>query len=176
MPLPSESTGPRRHSLAWAMVVIAVIAADLAAVRPVLPIGISPLMVNALRASLPLDFPNIGLGVMILLLEVGLFRLVSNRGAGRAFWLGFEIAGLAYVIVCMVFAGAAWGLARTLFEKYVLGGQISFRSGLGRFVLFACGFHLAIALTVALLAGILGCWAWRLWGPANQRRPVAGVA
>ena len=143
------------------MVVIAVIAADLAAVRPMLPIGISPLMEDALRASLPIDFPNIGLGVMILVLEVGLFRLVSNRGAGRAFWLGFEIAGWAYVIVCMVFAGAAWGLARSLFEKYVLGGQISFRSGLGRFFQFACCLHLAIALAVALFAGVIARLAWR---------------
>src|SRR6476620_6132305 len=104
----------------WAMIAIAVIAADLAAVRRMLPIGLSPLMLDSLRAGLPLDFPNVGLGVMIVLLQVGLFRLVSRRRAGRAFWLGFEVAGWAYVIVCMVFAGAAWGFARFLFEGYVL--------------------------------------------------------
>ena len=157
------------------MVVVAVIAADLAAVRPMLPIGVSPLMLDALSASLPIDFPNIGLGVMILVLEVGLFRLISNRGVDRAFWLGFEIAGWAYVIVCMVFAGAAWGLARSLFENYVLGGQIGFPSGLGRFVLWASGLHLAIALAVALFAGILGRWAWHRWGSPNQQHPVAVV-
>jgi hypothetical protein len=158
------------------MVVIAVIAGNLAAVRPMLPIGLSPLMVDALRASLPIDFPNLGLGVMILVLEVGLIRLVSSRGGGRAFWLGFEIAGWAYVIVCMVFAGAAWGLARSLFEKYVLGGQIGYPSGLGRLVQFACCLHLAIALAITLFAGILARWAWRRRGPTNQRHPVAGVA
>ena len=175
MSLPSESTRLRRQSLALAMFVIAVIAADLAAVRPVLPIGISPLMLDALRASLPIDFPNIGLGVMILVLEVGLFRLISNRGVDRAFWLGFEIAGWAYVIVCMVFAGAAWSVARWLFEKYVLGGRIGFL-GLGRFVQFACGLHLAIVLAIALFAGVIARAAWRRWSPPNQRYPVASVA
>jgi hypothetical protein len=176
MSLPSESSGFRRHSLAWAMVVIAVFAANFAAVRPMLPIGLSPLMLDALRASHPIDFPNIGLGVMILVLEVGLFRLISNQGVNRAFWLGFEIAGWAYVIVCMVFAGAAWGLARSLFEKYVLGGQMSFRSGLGQFVQFACGLHLAIALAVALFAGVIARTAWRRWSPPNQRHPAADMA
>ena len=80
------------------------------------------------------------------------------------------------MIVCMVFAGAAWGLARSLFEEYVLGGQIGFPSSLGRFVLFACGLHLAIALAVALFAGIIARTAWRRWGSLNQRHPVAGVA
>jgi hypothetical protein len=37
MSLASESNRPRRHSLAWAMGVIAVIAADLAALRPAFP-------------------------------------------------------------------------------------------------------------------------------------------
>ena len=98
MSVPSESNRPRRRSLAWAMVVVAVIAVDLAAVRPMLPVGLSPLMLDALRASQPPDFPNLGLGVMILVLEVGFFSLASGRGAGRAFWLGFEIAGWAYVV------------------------------------------------------------------------------
>jgi hypothetical protein len=146
---------PRRHSLAWAMVVIAVIAADMAAVRPVLPIGLSPLMVDALREGLPIDFPNLGLGVMILFLQAGLFRLVWRRRSGRAFWLGFEVAGWTYVILCMVFAGTAWGLARFLFEGFVLGSEIRFPFDLGSFVLFGCGLHLLICLSLALLVGIL---------------------
>jgi hypothetical protein len=151
------------------MVVIAVIAADLAAVRPILPVGLSPTTLDALRASRPPDFPNLGLGVMILVLEVGLFRLVSRRGAGRAFWLGFEVAGWAYVIVRMVFAGTAWSLALSLFEEYVLGSQIRFLFGLGRFVLFACGLHLVISLAIALFVGILARSAWCRWGPLSCR-------
>jgi hypothetical protein len=149
------------------MVVIAVIAADLAAVRPMLPVGLSPLMLDALRASQPPDFPNLGLGVMILVLEVGLFSLASRRGAGRAFWLGFEIAGWGYVIVCMVFAGTAWSLALLLMEKYVLGSQIRYPHGLGQFVQFACGIQLAISLTIALFAGIVARLAWHRWGSSN---------
>ena len=59
------------------MAVIAFIAADLAALRAILP-----------------RIPNPGIVVMILVLEVGLFRMVSRRGAARTFWFGFEIAGL----------------------------------------------------------------------------------
>ena len=89
MTIPSGSVHPRRPSLTWAMVVIAVIAADLAAVRPILPLGLSPLTLDALRASLPPDFPNLGLGVMILVLEVGIFRLVSTSGSGEGVLAGF---------------------------------------------------------------------------------------
>ena len=173
MSIPSGSIRPRRPSLTWAMVVIAVIAADLAAVRPILPLGLSPTTLDALRASLPPDFPNLGLGVMILVLEVGLFRLVSRRGVGRAFWLGFEVAGWAYVIV-MVFAGTAWSLARSLFEEYVLGSQIRFPFGLGRFVLFACGLHLVISLAIACFVGILARSAWRRWGPLSCGPVLSG--
>jgi hypothetical protein len=65
-------------------------------------------------------------------------------------------SGLGLRVRYMVFAGAAWSVARSLFEEYILGGPIGFPSGLGRFALFACGLHLAIALAVALLAGVLG--------------------
>jgi hypothetical protein len=85
MSLSSESISPRRHSLAWAMVVIAVIAA----LRTILPLGLSPLALDALYARLAPDFLNFGLGVMILVFQVGLFRLITLGGARRAFWLGF---------------------------------------------------------------------------------------
>jgi hypothetical protein len=87
MSVGSESFRPRRCSLGWAMAVVAVIATDLA----------------ALRATLP-RIPNFGLVVMILVLEVGLFGQASRQGAARAFWIGFEVAGWAYVVTCSVFA------------------------------------------------------------------------
>jgi hypothetical protein len=154
------------------MAVIAVVAIDLAAVRRVLPVGLSPLMLDALRAKLAPDFRNLGLGVMIVVLEFGLFRLASRRGTARAFWLGFEVAGWAYVIACMVFAGTAWSFACTLYEEYVLGRQISFLSGLGQFVLFACCLHLMIALAIAVSFGILAHSAWRHWEVNEWRTSV----
>jgi hypothetical protein len=168
MPNPSESISPPRHSLAWAMVVIAVIAADLAAVRSILPLGLSPLTLDSLRAGLRPDFPNLGLGVMILALEVGLLRLIARGGVPAAFWLGFEVAGWAYVMACMVFAGTAWNLALTLFEQYVYGGQIGFLSGFGRFTLFACGLHLVMSLAIALFVGILARWIWHRRGSLGK--------
>ena len=95
--LPSESIRAREHSLGWAMAVIAVIAADLAA------------------CAYLSSCPNFGLVVMILVLEVGLFRLASRQRQVRAFWLGFEVAGWAYVVTCSVFAWTVWRLSRSLF-------------------------------------------------------------
>jgi hypothetical protein len=85
------------------MAVIAVIAVNLAALRAMAP-----------------RIPNPGLVVMILVLEVGLFRMVSRGGATRWFWLGFEVAGWTYVVTCEVFAQTSWRLARSLFEGHVL--------------------------------------------------------
>jgi hypothetical protein len=147
MSLPSESIRDRRHSLVWAMALIAVIAADLA----------------ALRASLP-RIPNPGLVIMILLLDIGLFRLVSQQGAARAFWLGFEVAGWAYVISCEVFASTAWRLARSLFEGYVLRRPIGLPFEMNQFILFAGSLQLLISLAVALIVGSLTRSAWRRWG------------
>jgi hypothetical protein len=101
---------------------------------------------------------------MIVVLELGLYRLVSCRVRARAYWIGFEVGGWAYVALCMVFAGTAWGLARSLFERHITGSQISFPSGWGQFVPFACGIHLTISLVVAFVAGILVDAVWRRLG------------
>jgi hypothetical protein len=126
------------------MAVIALIALDLA----------------ALRATLP-RIPNPGLVIMILILEVGLFRLASWRGAARRFWLGFEVAGWTYVIACEVFAGTAWRLARSLYEGYVLRRPIGPPFELQQFILFAGGLQLVISLALALIVGVITRWTWR---------------
>ena len=144
MHLPSESIRSRRHTLGWAMAVIAVIAADLA----------------ALRATFP-RVPNFGLVVMILVLESGLFRLASRRGAVRAFWLGFEVAGWAYVVTCSVFAWTFWRLSRVVFESQVLKKPISLPFETNEFLLFAGVLQLLIALAIALSVGLLTLSVWR---------------
>ena len=123
------------------MAVIALIAADFAALRAILP-----------------RIPNPGLVIMILVLEVGLFRLASQRGSARRFWLGFEIAGWTYVITCEVFAWTAWRLARFLFEGYVLRRPIGPPFEMHRFILFAGGLQLVISLAFALIIGVLTRW------------------
>jgi hypothetical protein len=147
MHLPSESIRASRHSLGWAMAVIAVIAADLA----------------ALRATFP-RVPNFGLVLMILVLEVGLFRLASRQGAVRAFWIGFEVAGWVYVIKCSVFAWTVWRLSRSLFESHVLKKPISLPFEMNQFLLFAGILQLLVSLAIALSVGLLTCTVWRRRG------------
>jgi hypothetical protein len=158
MSRPSESIRPRRRSLGWAMALIAIIAADLAALRPFFPLEISIFWTSypwsVLREDLPPNFPNLGLVTTILLLEIGLFRMVSGRGGERMFWIGFEVAGWACVITCSVFALSIWWQARSLFERYLLGREIGRPSDMGRFVLFVSGLHLLISLAIAVTAGI----------------------
>src|SRR3954470_19631037 len=100
------------------MAVIAVIAADLAALRAIVP-----------------RIPNPGLVVMILVLEFGLFRMASRRGAARGLWIGFEVAGWTYVVTGEVCARTAWLLARSLFEGCVLGRPIGSPSEMYGFIL-----------------------------------------
>jgi hypothetical protein len=161
----SESTRPRRHSLAWAMAVIAVIAADFAALRPSFPLDISIFWNSypwsVIRELLPPRFPNLGLVVMVLVLEIGLFRMVWRQGGERTFWVGFQVAGWACVVASSVFAHRIWWHARALFEKRLLGREIGLPLDMGRFVLFVGGMHLLVSLGVAVLAGILARLAWR---------------
>jgi hypothetical protein len=147
MSLPSESIRPQRHSLAWALAVIAFIAADLAALRAILP-----------------RIPNPGLVIMVLILEVGLFRMVSQRGAARSFWLGFEVAGWAYVITSAVFAWTAWRMARFLFEGFVLRRPIGLPFEMNQFIVFVGSLQLLISLSIALIVGALARSACRRWG------------
>ncbi|MBX6312043.1 MAG: hypothetical protein IRY99_03855 [Isosphaeraceae bacterium] len=69
-----------RRSIARLMAAIVLIALDCA----------------ALRLTAPVIYPAHCL--MVVVLEVGLFRLVSRRGAIRPFWVGFEVVGWAWVI------------------------------------------------------------------------------
>jgi hypothetical protein len=171
MSLASESIRPRRHSLAWAMVLIAVIAADFAAVRPSFPLQIGIFWTSypwsVVREVLPPRFPNLGLVTMVLVLEIGLFRMVWRQGVKRPFWLGFQVAGWACVITSLVFADRIWWQARAVFEGWLLGRQIGRPLDMGRFVLFVGGLHLLIGLAVAVSIGILARLAWR-----RSRSPI----
>jgi hypothetical protein len=100
---------------------------------------------------------------MVLVLEIGLFWMASLRGAGRAFWLGFETAGWTYVLMCMIFAEGTWSLTRSLFERGIIGRKIGLQFEMERFVLFAFGFQLMISLAIALSVGSLARMAWRRW-------------
>ena len=169
MSLPSESTRSRRPSLAWAMAVVAVIAADLGTLRAALPItlpvdpGANPGLPSRFwREHLP-TLPDLGLVLMVLMLEAGLFRLFSRRGPERAFWLGFEVAGWAYVVTCFAFAPAAWGLVYALFEGYVQRRPMGQTSDMDRFIVFAGSLHLLVSLALAYFVGVLAKRAWRLW-------------
>jgi hypothetical protein len=114
----------------------------------------------ALRVTFP-RLPNFGLVIMILVLEGGLFRLASARGAPRAFWLGFEVAGWAYVLTCSVFAWTAWRLSRSVFEGYVIGKPISLPFEMNQFLVFAGVFQLIISLAIALSIGLRARSIWR---------------
>jgi hypothetical protein len=140
----TSTATPRRRSLAWTMALVAVIAADLAAFRAYLPI-----------------IPNPGLVLMIVVLEFGLFRVASRRGEDRAFWIGFEAAGWLYVLMCSIFARTAWRLARTLFERILLGRPVGGPAEMNQFLLFAGGLQLVIALAIALGCGLLTRAWWR---------------
>ena len=150
------------------MIVIAVIAADLAAIRPAFPLQISIFWTSypwsILRENLPPNFPNFGLVAMILLLEMGLFRAASRRGVERAFWLGFEVSGWACVVTSSAFARPIWRQARSIFEGDFIGRQISRPLDMGRFVLFAGGLHLLATLSIAMLGGLLARSVWRRGG------------
>jgi hypothetical protein len=40
-----------------------------------------------------------GAYLMVIALQVGLFRMLRNRGCGRRFWVGFEATGLAVLLI-----------------------------------------------------------------------------
>jgi hypothetical protein len=180
MSLPYESPRNRRHSLAWALALIALIAADLAALRPSFPLEISifwtsyPWSLLREREFLPPRFPNLGIVIMVLVLEIGLFRIGSRQGGERMFWLGFEVAGWACVITCLVFAQTIWWQARSLFEENLLGREIGRPLDMGRFVLCVGGLHLAISFTIALLVGILARSACRRRGSVSSESESYG--
>ena len=92
------------------------------------------------------------------------FRVASQRGATRTFWLGFEVAGWAYVITSAVFALTAWRMARFLFEGFVLGRPIGLPFEMYRFIVFAGSLQLLVSLAIALFVGNLARTSWHRWG------------
>ncbi|WZO97971.1 hypothetical protein EP7_005023 [Isosphaeraceae bacterium EP7] len=141
-----------------------IIAADLAALRPFIPL---PPIFEASYPwfprepeFLPIGFPNLGIVFIILVLEIGIFRLVSRQGAGRAFWLGFEAAGWACVITSSIFARTIWWHTRSVFEGSLLGRQIGHPLDMSRFILFVGAIHLMVILAIALFVGMLARSIW----------------
>jgi hypothetical protein len=150
----STKTARPRRSLARTMAVIAIIAVDLAALRSTLPM-----------------IPNPGLVVMVLVLEMGLFRAAYRRVEARAFWVGFEASGWLYVLASSAYARALWRSSRSLFERMILGRPIGTPSEMNQFLLFALfagvlqlAFGLAIALT-------FGLFCRKTWAVSGQRPP-----
>ena len=103
------------------MAAVAVIAIDCAALRPVFPMDFGVFHTLFVRQTLP-TFPNFGLVAMVLLLEIGLYRAVSRRGMERAFWLGFEAGGWAYVIRNVV-----WSVSRRIIGRILPAAPPSVR-------------------------------------------------
>jgi hypothetical protein len=81
-----------RRSISTLMVVVAVVAIDIASLR-------------AYYASRgPVPGPQwqallLGVPLISVCLQYGLFRLIRDRGRGRSFWFGFEVSGS--VVVCI---------------------------------------------------------------------------
>ena len=147
--MPSEPT--RRFTVLSMLALVAVIAADLAALRLAFPMDFGPL--HPRFVSQTPTFPNLGLVLMVLVLEVGLFRAASRSGREKAFWLGFEAGGWAYVIVGLAFARPTWLLTRSIFEGGIVRRQISSSSDMEGFILFAFSLHLMVSLGVAFVMG-----------------------
>jgi hypothetical protein len=120
------------------MVIVAILAGDLAALSAILP-----------------AIPNPGLALMVAILQIGLFVAVARRGPARAFWIGFEVFGWAYVLTCFASNRAAWALARSLFEVYVLRAEIRRPGEMWSFILFAGGLQLVLSMAVAQIGGWL---------------------
>lgn len=79
-----------RRSIATLMVVVVVVAVDVASLRAF----------YASRGAVPsLQWQALLLGVPLIsvCLQYGLFRLIRNQGEGRSFWVGFEVSGLLAV-------------------------------------------------------------------------------
>ena len=141
----------REFTVLGLLALVAVIAVDLAALRLALPMDFGPF--HPRFVSQTPTFPNCGLVVMVLVLEVGLFRAASRSGRERVFWLGFEAGGWVYVIAGLAFAQPTWLLTRSIFEGCLLRRQMSGSSEMEGFVLFAFSLHLLAALAVAFVTG-----------------------
>lgn len=78
---------PARRSIATLMIVVAVVAIDIASVRAYYA-SRGPVPTPEWRALL------VGVPLISFCLQYGLFRLIRNQGRGRSFWVGFELFGL----------------------------------------------------------------------------------
>jgi hypothetical protein len=108
---------------------------------------------------------------MTVVLEIELFRMISRRGAERAFWLGFEAAGWVSLLVCVIFARTLWWHARVVFEESLINREIGRPLDMGQFVLFVGGLHALCCLAIALLGGLISRLAFLRWGPEHPGSP-----
>jgi len=137
-------------SLSKSMAVVALAAADFAALRSFLPI-----------------MPNPGMVVMVLILEVGLFLVVARRGASRAFWVAFEVAGWVYVLAHWTWALPIWKWSRSVYEARVVGRPITVSNDGFRMILAAGAFQLTLCLLASLACGLAARAVSRRWSGAR---------
>ena len=134
-----------RVPIARLMAIVAILALDFA----------------ALRATLP-RIPNLGLVVMVVVLEVVLLSPATRRAPGRSFWLGFQAVGWAYVLAGFAWNRPLWAFDRSLFEGSILGAKITQPGDMNRFLLLAGVWHLVGSLAAALLGGLVASQVARI--------------
>ncbi|WZO99614.1 hypothetical protein EP7_001221 [Isosphaeraceae bacterium EP7] len=139
----------RRTSLVRSMILIAIFAADMAFLRSI--------EVRAL--------PDPGIMVMVIVLEVGLWRKTARRARIVPEWVGFQLAGWAYVAVLVIYARPIRLLSAQFFLRVILGSPV-FMDNRQRWAFFAIswGGQLAIALSLAMLGGFIAGRLWELIG------------
>jgi hypothetical protein len=115
----------------------------------------------ALRLTLPL-IPNPGLTVILLVLQIGVFATIRSTGSDRAWWLGFEAVGWAYLLICFPVQALSWGLPRFFFER-IIGRTIASPTDTLLVIGFAGLVHLVVGLGLCL-AGAR--FAQSRWAPA----------
>ena len=119
------------------MAVVAVLALDFAVLRAIWP-----------------RIPDLGLVVMVGVLEITLLSPATRRAPGHTFWLAFEAAGWAYVLVAFAWSRWVYLFDRAIFERFVLGARIGQPGQMNRFLLFAGGLNLVGSLITASLFGV----------------------
>jgi hypothetical protein len=148
MPETLESGSIRGISLIRSMALVAIIAVDFAAV-----------------SSMGRMHPNPGIALMVVVLEVGLWRVTARAAEIGPEWMGFQFLGWAYVLFHMSLARPIWQWSSRFFLKTILGSTV-FMTQNQRWVYlaFASCVQLAIALSLAMLGGAVAGRIVRLRG------------
>ena len=126
-------------SLVQSMALVALIGADLA----------------ALRAG-GKTLPNPGLALMVVALELMLIRAIAHREKIRAEWIGFQVAGWAYVLVHWAFARSIWRWSGRFYLWAILDSPV-FNTPRERwdYLLFTSCVHLVFATSFAFVGAVV---------------------